>query len=148
MNTLTDTAVAAVHKNGEIIVHMESGAKIRFPVTGNLRLAQGTPAQLNHIEISPFGLHWPDLDEDLSFHGLQEGAFGQFQKQPIKRMSIKHFPKGLDGRQRAANGEIREKRGDTRVGTLRKEYGVNFAKGYRSDTKLSTVRDTEGKKFK
>jgi hypothetical protein len=32
------------------------------------------------IEISPFGLDWPDLDEDLSFHGLLEGNHGQFQK--------------------------------------------------------------------
>ena len=58
---------------------------------------------------------------------------------------MKHYPKGLDGRQRDKNGEIREKRGDTEVGTLRKEYGENFAKGYRSDTKLETVRENEGK---
>jgi hypothetical protein len=35
---------------------------------------------LNHIEISPFGLHWPELDEDLSFRDLLEGDYGQFQK--------------------------------------------------------------------
>ena len=52
---------------------------------------------------------------------------------------------GLDGRQRDENGQIREKRGDTRVGTLRQEYGDNFAKGYRSDTKLQTVRTDTGK---
>jgi hypothetical protein len=57
----------------------------------------------------------------------------------------KHYPKGLDGRQRDHNGEIREKRADTRVGTLRKEYGDDFAKGYRSDTKLGTLRDETGK---
>lgn len=53
--------------------------------------------------------------------------------------------KGLDGRQRDENGQIREKRGDTLVGTLRQEYGDNFAKGYRSDTKLQTVREDTGK---
>jgi len=41
---------------------------------------RGTPQQLNNIEISPFGLHWPDLDEDLSFRGLLKGDFGQSQK--------------------------------------------------------------------
>ena len=61
---------------------MESGAEIRFPVAENPRLAGGTPQQSNHIEISPFGLHWPDLDEDLSFHGLLEGNHGQLQKKP------------------------------------------------------------------
>jgi hypothetical protein len=54
---------------------------------------------------------------------------------------MKHYPKGLDGRERDKNGQIREKRGDTRVGTLRQEYGDDFAKGYRSDTKLETVRE-------
>ena len=77
---MTDTAVAAIHENGLIVVRMESGAEIRFPVAENLRLARGTPRQLNHIEISPFGLHWPDLDEDLSFRGLLEGDYGQLQK--------------------------------------------------------------------
>ena len=52
---------------------------------------------------------------------------------------------GLDSRQRDGNGQIREKRGDTRVGTLRREYGDGFASGYRSDTKLQTVRENTGK---
>ncbi len=53
--------------------------------------------------------------------------------------------KGLDGRQRDENGQIREKRGDTLVGTLRREYGDSFASGHRSDTKLQTLRDNTGK---
>ena len=60
-------------------------------------------------------------------------------------MSNKHYPKGLDGRERDRDGQIREKRGDTLVKTLREEYGDNFAKGYRSDTKLETVREDTGK---
>ncbi len=80
MNTLTDTARTVASVGGEIIVLMESGREIRFPVADNPRLARGTPAQLSHIEISPFGLHWPDLDEDLSFRGLLEGNHGQRSK--------------------------------------------------------------------
>ena len=82
MNTLVDNARSAAHVSGEIIVRMESGAEIRFPVAQNPRLARGTHRQLSRIEISPFGLHWPDLDEDLSFRGLLEGDHGQFQKRP------------------------------------------------------------------
>jgi hypothetical protein len=59
---------------------MASGAEIRFAVAENPRLARGTPEQLNRIEISPFGLHWPDLDEDLSFRGLLAGDYGQQRK--------------------------------------------------------------------
>jgi hypothetical protein len=59
-------------------------------------------------------------------------------------MAQKHFPKGLDGRQRDQDGQIRKKRSDTKVGTLRAEYGEKFASGYRSDTKLGTVLKKEG----
>ena len=56
------------------------------------------------------------------------------------------YQKGLDGRQRDEDGEIRHKRRDTHVGTLRETYGQNFALGYRSDAELGTVLDREGVK--
>lgn len=56
----------------------------------------------------------------------------------------KHYPKGLDKRMRDGDGEIRKKRCDTHVETLRKEYGLDFAKGYRPSTKLGTVLKREG----
>lgn len=58
-------------------------------------------------------------------------------------MTKRHFPKGLDDRMRDSNGEIRQKRSDTLVGTLRGIYGDDFAKGYRSDAKLGTVLQRE-----
>jgi hypothetical protein len=59
-------------------------------------------------------------------------------------MSNEHCKPGLDDRCRDQNGEIRHKRSDTLVGTLRKEYGEDFAKGIRSDAKLGTVLDKTG----
>jgi hypothetical protein len=50
---------------------------------------------------------------------------------------------GLDGRSRNNNGEIRKKREDTLVGTLRQTYGDDFARGYRSDAELGTVLKRE-----
>lgn len=52
--------------------------------------------------------------------------------------------KGLDDRSRDQDGEIRHKRGDTLVGTLRETYGENFASDYRSDTRLDTLLEREG----
>lgn len=78
MSTLADTAKKAIHENGFIVIHMASGVEIKFPVGKNKRLAQGTHEQLNHIEIFPYGLHWPELDEDLSFKGLLQGDYGQY----------------------------------------------------------------------
>jgi hypothetical protein len=37
-------------------------------------------------------------------------------------MATKHYPKGLDGRMRDENGQIREKRSDTKIETLKKDY--------------------------
>ena len=59
-------------------------------------------------------------------------------------MAKNQFPRGLDGRQRDSNGEIRKKRSDTLVATLRQTYGPEFAEGYRSDAKLGTVLKREG----
>lgn len=50
---------------------------------------------------------------------------------------------GLDSRCQDLNGEIRRKRGDTLVGSLRSTYGEDFADGYRSDTKLETLLQRE-----
>jgi hypothetical protein len=80
MSILTDSARSAVFRDGDMIIVMVSGSEIRFPVDLNPRLARGTAEQLNKIELSPYGIHWPDLDEDLSFRGLLAGDYGQHQK--------------------------------------------------------------------
>ena len=51
---------------------------------------------------------------------------------------------GLDNRCRDLDGEIRQKRGDTLVGTLRKTYGAGFAPGVRADARLDTLRKRAG----
>jgi hypothetical protein len=51
---------------------------------------------------------------------------------------------GLDNRCRDGNGEIRRKRSDTLVGTLRREYGGDFASDFRRDATLGRVlRETD-----
>ncbi len=61
----------------------------------------------------------------------------------------KRSKKGLDGRQRdrkgAKAGQIREKRGDTLIATLRKEYGPGFAPGVSGRTKLGALRNRTGR---
>jgi hypothetical protein len=51
---------------------------------------------------------------------------------------------GLDKRCRDEDGEIRRKRGDTLVRTLRRDYGDDFAAGLRSDATLRTLLDRSG----
>ena len=49
----------------------------------------------------------------------------------------------LDGRSRDEDGEIRRKRSDTLIGTLRDEY-PGFAPGVRSDMRLGNYLEREG----
>jgi len=66
---------------------------------------------------------------------------------PVERRpaaSVTNGNPGLDDRSRDLDGEIRHKRGDTLVGTLRKTYGPDFAPGVRSDTRLDTLRKRAG----
>ena len=77
MNTLVNTEMQAKYDAGYIIVTMPEEVEIKFPIKNNKRLATGSPQELSKVEISPYGLHWPDLDEDLSFQGLLKGDYGQ-----------------------------------------------------------------------
>ena len=60
------------------------------------------------------------------------------------RNDVKNCHTGLDDRCRDLNGEIRWKRGDTLVRTLRRTYGADFAAGVRGDTRLNTLRERTG----
>jgi hypothetical protein len=88
--------MSALYKDGLIIVQCGNGVELKFPVSGNPRLAHGTPEQLNNIQVSPFGLHWPDLDEDLSLGGLLKGDYGQSQ---VDTCRIAEQPAGYMGSQ-------------------------------------------------
>jgi hypothetical protein len=52
--------------------------------------------------------------------------------------------RGLDGRHSDKGGKIEKKHGNTRVGSLRKEYGGSFAKGHRKDMMLKTLLKETG----
>jgi hypothetical protein len=58
-------------------------------------------------------------------------------------MAKKHCDVGLDDRCRDLDGEIRMKRGDTLVRTLRETY-PDFAPGVRGDSRLDTLRERTG----
>jgi hypothetical protein len=57
-------------------VELMDGRAIAVPLAWYPRLANATPAQRNHWEIAGggYGIHWPEIDEDLSTEGLLRGA--------------------------------------------------------------------------
>lgn len=52
--------------------------------------------------------------------------------------------RGLDRRHRDRSGKIEKKHANTRVGSLRKEYGPRFARGRRKDMMLKTLLKETG----
>ena len=60
----------------ELSVALMDGRTITVPLAWYPRLANATPAQRNRWEVAGggWGIHWPDIDEDLSTEGLLRGA--------------------------------------------------------------------------
>jgi hypothetical protein len=61
-------------------VDLTDGRTIGVPLAWFPRLLNATPAQRQKIEISRTGLHWEELDEDISIDGLLAGR-GDMTKQ-------------------------------------------------------------------
>jgi hypothetical protein len=57
----------------ELIVTLLDGRKIGTPLDWYPRLRQASPAQRANFELMPMGIHWPELDEDLSVAGMLKG---------------------------------------------------------------------------
>jgi hypothetical protein len=68
----------AWYENGMICMLLSDKKEVRFPVQLNSKLSNATDKQRNNIELicRGTGLHWPDLDEDLSVLGIIEGRYG------------------------------------------------------------------------
>lgn len=60
----------------ELTVALMDGRTIAVPLAWYPRLASGTPEQRSRWELAGggYGIHWPELDEDLSTEGLLAGA--------------------------------------------------------------------------
>ena len=79
-------SVKDVHFNEDTLsVDLNDGRTITVPLAWYPRLLHATPDQRQNWQISGggFGIHWPDIDEDLSTEGLLRGA-------PAPRKTMSH----------------------------------------------------------
>jgi hypothetical protein len=70
-------AVRDVHFSDDTLsVDLLDGRTITVPLVWYPRLLQATTAQRENWEIvgAGYGIHWPDVDEDLSTEGLLRGS--------------------------------------------------------------------------
>lgn len=68
-----------------IIVDLIDGRTISAPLAWYPRLLHATPEQRNNWRIAGagYGIHWPEIDEDLSSQGLLRGAPAPKASQPV-----------------------------------------------------------------
>lgn len=61
-----------------LTVELMDGRSISVPLAWYPRLLDASPSQRNHWELAGggYGIHWPEVDEDLSTEGLLRGAPG------------------------------------------------------------------------
>lgn len=72
-----DTRVKDVEvSDTHLIVALVDGRTISVPLSWFPRLRDATPTQRAHWQLagSGYGIHWPEIDEDLSTEGLLRGA--------------------------------------------------------------------------
>lgn len=70
--------------DNSITAQLADGRTISVPLAWSWRLSSASPAQRQRFEIigSGQGVHWPDLDEDISAVGMLQGAPARPPKQP------------------------------------------------------------------
>jgi hypothetical protein len=69
-------AVRVTVTDDTLSVDLEDGRTIAVPIVFYPRLAHGTEAERTNVQITGrgVGMHWPDLDEDISVKGLLVGG--------------------------------------------------------------------------
>jgi hypothetical protein len=68
----------------DLVVSLRDGRKIMTPLWWYPRLYHASPEQRGRWELAGAGrgIHWPDVDEDLSLEGMLRGAKAPGAKQP------------------------------------------------------------------
>lgn len=69
-------------RSGRVMLELTSGFTFGFPAKAIPALADATPDQLASVTVSPggSGLHWEELDADLSVAGLLLSAVNRTEK--------------------------------------------------------------------
>ena len=72
--------------NESITAQLADGRTVSVPLAWSWRLSEATPAQRNNFEImgNGQGVHWPDVDEDISAMGMLCGMPARRPKHGVK----------------------------------------------------------------
>lgn len=74
---MTISATSVKFDDNTMWVDLSDGRTIGVPYAWFPRLLNATKRQRENVEIGRYGLHWADLDEDVSISGLLAGRGDQ-----------------------------------------------------------------------
>ena len=75
--SISTRAMAVRFDEDSFWVDLEDGRTLGIPLAWFPRLLHGSPELRAKVSISPSGLHWDELDEDISIAGLIAGRDDQ-----------------------------------------------------------------------
>jgi hypothetical protein len=81
--------IASLEVTGDTITaHLLDGRTISVPLVWSWRLASATAQERKNFEIigAGEGVHWPDIDEDISVQGMLHGVPARPHKHMPKRL--------------------------------------------------------------
>ncbi|MBW3542725.1 MAG: DUF2442 domain-containing protein [Planctomycetes bacterium] len=76
MPAVTEPRIAHIDVGDDLITaELTDGRTVSVPLAWSWRLSEATPDERQNIEIlgSGEGVHWPEIDEDLSAKGMLSG---------------------------------------------------------------------------
>jgi Protein of unknown function (DUF2442) len=76
VNVVEPRLLAIQITEDEIIAHLIDGRTVSVPLIWSWRLSEATETQRQNFEIigDGQGVHWPDIDEDISIEGMLYGS--------------------------------------------------------------------------
>jgi hypothetical protein len=74
--------VEALCDESSLTVTLHDGRVLRAPLWWYPRFAAATAEVRARIELSPLGIHWPDVDEDISIASILRGQKAPGAKAP------------------------------------------------------------------
>ena len=120
MSTAVLTAPTIQHvevSDETITAHLVDGRVISVPLVWSWRLSDATPAQRANWRLigNGHGVHWPDVDEDISAEGMLSGVPARRPRQAPRRLTVPADkalqPTSRPPRKAKSNGRPRAPRG-------------------------------------
>jgi Protein of unknown function (DUF2442) len=74
--------VAVLCDEWNLTVTLADGRRVQTPLWWYPRLFKASAAQRSIVELSPLGVHWPELDEDISVASMLRGQKAPGAKPP------------------------------------------------------------------